>query len=57
MNITVTAEWEGHLYRYESHVTINRKHGYYRGVFTKDGVKGDVRLFKKLEAQLAAPGS
>ena len=57
LNINVTVEWEGHLYRYESHVTINRKNFYYKGVFTKDGVKGDVRLFKKLEAQLAAPGS
>ena len=38
----------GHLYTYTSYVTMKRNSTYYRGEFTKDGVKGDVRLFKKL---------
>jgi len=38
----------GHVYRYSSSVTMKRSSTYYRGEFTRDGVRGDVRLFKKL---------
>ena len=52
LNYTVTVEAGGHVYGYTSHVTISRKRFYYKGLFTKDGQKHDVRLFKKLQAQL-----
>ena len=38
----------GHLYTYTSAVQMSRNRTYYRGEFTKDGVKGDVRLFRRL---------
>ena len=47
-NFAINVEADGHVYGYTSRVTINRKNFYYQGEFTKDGVKGDVRIFKKL---------
>ena len=51
LNFTVEEEVGGHLYRYTSRVRISRQRFYYKGEFTRDGVKGDVRLFKKLLRQ------
>ena len=52
VTINVTVYKEGHVYRYETYVSITRKNFHYKGVFSKDGVLSNVRLFKKLEAQL-----
>jgi len=38
----------GNVYRYESTVTCSCKNYYYRGEFTINGEKRDVRLWKKL---------
>jgi hypothetical protein len=40
----------GDVYEYCSTVSISRKNFYYKGAFSKNGKKGDVRLFKKLLA-------
>jgi hypothetical protein len=48
LNFTVEEEIDGHMYSYTSRVQISRQRFYYKGEFTRDGVKGDVRLFKKL---------
>ena len=40
----------GDVYKYCSTVSISRAHFKYRGEFTKNGKKGDVRLFKNLLA-------
>ena len=50
LNFTVEVEVDGHAYEYTSQVSISRKNFYYKGRFSKDGVKGDVRTFKKLLA-------
>jgi len=39
---------EGNVYEYDSRVQCSARNFYYRGAFYKDGVKGSVRLFKKL---------
>ena len=46
----VTVEVDGHVYRYQASVQISRTKVYYRGRFSKDGVKSGagVRLFKSL---------
>jgi len=46
----VTVEADGHAYRYQALVQISRANVYYRGRFSKDGVKSGagVRLFKSL---------
>jgi len=41
----------GDVYKYCSTVSISRKNFRYRGEFTKNGKKGDVRLFKTLLAK------
>ena len=38
----------GSVYEYDSRVQCSAKNFYYQGAFYKDGVKGSVRLFKKL---------
>ena len=43
----------GDVYKYCSTVSISRKNFKYRGAFTKNGKKGDVRLFKNLLAKEA----
>lgn len=50
LNFTVEVEVDGHAYTYTSSVTISRQNFYYKGRFSRDGVKGDVRTFKKLLA-------
>jgi hypothetical protein len=50
LNFVVEVEVDGHAYTYTSSVTISRQNFYYKGRFSKDGVKGDVRTFKKLLA-------
>tara|TARA_Y100000310_G_C20331797_1_gene645628 strand:- start:32 stop:328 length:297 start_codon:yes stop_codon:yes gene_type:complete len=40
----------GDVYKYCSTVSISRAHFKYRGEFTKNGKRGDVRLFKNLLA-------
>jgi len=47
-NFTITVEHEGDVYRYTSSVRISTKNFYYTGRFTKNDVKGNVRLFKNL---------
>ena len=44
----VAVEVDGHVYRYQVCVHISRSRVYYRGLFSKDGVIGTVRLFKGL---------
>ena len=39
---------EGNVYEYDSRVQCSARNFYYRGAFYKEGVKGSVRLFKKL---------
>ena len=51
LNFTVEEEVGGHMYRYTSRVRISRQRFYYKGEFARDGVRGDVRLFKKLLRQ------
>ena len=46
----VTVEYKGDIYKYQSNVSVSVKNFYYTGTFRKNGVKGDVRLFKKLLA-------
>jgi len=48
LNFTVRLESDGDLYEYTSSVSISRKNCYYKGYFSKNGKRGDVRLFKKL---------
>ena len=48
LNFIITVDVDGHLYSYRSQVKISRKNFYYKGFFSKDGERGDVRLFKKL---------
>jgi len=50
LNFTVSIDHDGNCYEYRSSVTISRANFYYKGRFTKNGNKGDVRLFKKLLA-------
>lgn len=47
-NFSVSVEHEGDIYEYTSSVRISTKNFYYHGRFTKNGKRGDVRLFKKL---------
>ena len=47
-NWTVQFKNSGNVYQYESHVDISCSNFYYRGIFTENGVKKDVRLFKNL---------
>lgn len=51
LNFTIKEEIGGHHYQYISRVSIPRKRFHYRGEFTRDGIRGDVRLFKKLLRQ------
>ena len=48
LNFTTTVDIDGHLYSYRSYVQISRNNFYYKGYFSKNGKRGDVRLFKKL---------
>ena len=48
LNFSTSVEIDGHIYAYTSNVNISRKNFRYKGEFTKDGIRGDVRLFKKL---------
>ena len=50
LNFTVEVEVDGHAYKYTSQVSISRQNFYYTGRFSKDGIKGNVRTFKKLLA-------
>ena len=51
-SFSVQVEHEGHDYEYDSQVQCSAKNFYYRGAFYKDGMKGSVRIFKKLIKQL-----
>ena len=44
----VTVEANGHVYRYQARVHVRRSRVYYRGLFSRDGEAGTVRLFKGL---------
>jgi hypothetical protein len=48
LNFITTVDIDGHLYSYRSYVQISRKNFYYKGFFSRDGKRGDVRLFKTL---------
>ena len=48
LNFTVRVESDGDVYEYISSVSISRTNFYYKGHFSKNGKRGDVRLFKKL---------
>ena len=48
LNFLITVSVDGHLYSYRSQVEISSKNFYYKGFFSMDGKRGDVRLFKKL---------
>ena len=52
LNFTVEVEHGGDVYQYTSAVGISRKNFYYKGTFTKNGKRGDVRTFNKLLAAL-----
>ena len=54
LNFAVEVEHEGAVYGYTSSVQISRKNFYYKGHFTKNGKRGDVRLFKKLSTVLSS---
>ena len=47
-NFTLDFTLNGDCYRYQSVVSVSRKRVHYRGIFTLNGQRGDVRLFKKL---------
>ena len=52
LNFVVDVEYEGDAYQYISQVRISRKNFYYKGRFSKNGKKGDVRLFNRLYTTL-----
>ena len=47
-SFTIAFSLNGDVYKYQSVVSVSRKRVHYRGIFTLNGQRGDVRLFKKL---------
>ena len=54
LNFVVDVEYEGDTYQYISQVRISRKNFYYKGRFSKNGKRGDVRLFNRLYTTLSS---
>ena len=48
LNYTVEVQSGDDTYSSQSCVSISRQNFYYKGLFIKNGKRGDVRLFKKL---------